>query len=605
MTLQVENTLASLAPGVNHFHLTAGEYHPRKGLAIYYLPIPGYSPAYPGSTLGEALSARSGLGCTMLEGVPAKVPDGAVVVGEYAALKSVRPDLVKDLPTLRQPGQYGIAISNHAVIAASSREGLASGMQTLAMLVLRHPEPTIPGLVIVDKPACQIRGLAVEISSGELGVNLLMQIASFAATFKANRLYLILEENFDPGMLVPGMDVFIQACQSQGISVGIRLPWLKKILAGEKSLLDAWTGIRAAARLFGASQAGLDDPCPEEVEAENAARVVKSMLKGEVGLAGVEVDARLILASGVDTDDLRALGVTGWTRMKDSLAAPDRGFENMPLQIDVEAPVPGFTSGNSLHFHRRLDAALSWLSDHDKRDILVSFRDLGVSHLWQNMLLPTATGLIASWGKPASAHEAAELFANLLYGDHGNAVLASWDAVAACFPADLPPEAERLVRRTAFGQWPESDEALETLAEIDWLGITKNIRAAADLLKDVAATLNRNTATLSGAKLSLHAISWLHCFIALTPELARRRRFDYDEDGRTESIAAELFNNFAVWHNYLVELQEESGLEIAEMPLIEDMGMRLRELCQVIFDDQLEEVAETEAEIADPAAGVE
>ena len=581
---RLDNTLASLAPGVAQSRDLPGRYNPRRGLAIYCLPIPGYSPSAPGVVLGEALAARSSLGCTLLEGVPTRIPEGAVVLAQYNALRAVRPDLLEEVPELRDQGQYAIKLSRHALVTSPSREGLAAGMQTLAMLVLRHNEDVIPGCIILDSPFCHLRALAVELKSGEIGINLLMQIASFAATFKANRLYLILGDDFDAAAEIPGVESFVQTCQSYGIGVGVRLPWLGRILSGGKTILEAWAGLRAAARLFGADHAALDDVCPIDIEEEEARRIVGSIVKGEVGLKDVSVDIRLLERSGYSPAELKSMGVTGWYRMWEGKATPLPEQSEFPLRIDVQAPVPGFSSRDLSSYHRRLDTALGWMRHRPRRELVISFRDIGISHVWQNLLYPAATGLVAAWGNSGDAASCARVFANLLYGEAAASVMATWNAVVAAFPPGLTPGEEMLVRRTAFGEWPEDEESLAILAGIDWLEVTRHIRIAADALKTAAAGLSRNATTLAGAKLSLHALSWLHCFVALAPELERRRRLRSDDDGRTEPIAAELYNNFKAWQTILHELFGESGLELVEAPQIESMGLRLKGICEGIFE---------------------
>ncbi len=580
----LDQTLANLAPGVSLSRDLSGRYNPRHGLAIYFLPIPSYSPSAPGMVLGEALAARSGLGCTLLDGVPEKVPEGAVVIGDYAAIKAARPDLLDNVPELTQAGQYAIKLQRSALIVSPSVDGLANGMQTLAMLVLRHNEDTLPGTLIADTPFCHFRGLAVELQGGEIGINLLMQMASFAATFKANCLQIILDDSFDPMREVPGIEAFVQTCQSYGIGTEIRVPWLSAILSGKKTLHQAWTGIRAAARLFGADSAALDDPCPAEASDERILRVMHAIANGEVGLKNMSVDATLAARSGLRPEDLRAAGVGCWLRVGGMGVPIVEEAEGLAIRLDVQSHVPGFSGGRAGDFRRRLDQAIDWLDGRPRRELMVSFRNIGISHMWQNLLYPAATGLIAAWGNPRGAERSAWIFANLLYGDSAEQVMDMWELVGDAFPQNLAPDKELLVRQTAFGSWPTDSGSAEALSAIDWLEMAKRIRAAAESLKNTAAGLSRNVSTLAGAKLSLHALSWLHCFAALVPELERRRRGRYNEDGRTEPIATELYNNFQAWHEHLESLYQESGLEIAEMPRIESMGLRLKGLCDGIFE---------------------
>ncbi len=581
---RLDSTLAHLAPGVSACRDLGGRYNPRRGLAIYYLPIPGYVPSSPGMVLGEALAARSGLGCTLLEGVPAVIPEGAALVAQYGALKAARPDLLEDVPELHEQGQYAIKLGRSALVVSPSLEGLSSGMQTLSMLVLRHTEEFLPGCVIVDTPFCQTRALAIEFDPREIAIGLLLQVASFAATFKANRLQLILNDSFDPGRDIPGVESFVQTCQSFGIEIGVRMPLLGPLLSGEKTLIEAWATVRAAARLFGASHAALDDPCPADAPQDAAERIVRSVAAGEVGLRHVSIDADLILKSGFPVEELRPAGVGGWRRLWDSGEPPPPEMEDIPLAIDIQGPVCGFSSRPAGAFFHRLDAAADWLKIQPRRELCVSFRRVGISHVWQNLLYPAATGLIAAWGSPRLAEEAGWRFSNLLYGDLGQPVMDMWDAIARAFPPGLSDDEERFVRRVAFGLWPETEEEKALLAGIDWLGVTRNIKIAADALKNIASGLQRNAATLIGARLALYAMSWLHCLVALTPELERRRRLKYDADGRTEPIAAELHSNFLNWEEHLRELCAESGLELVETARIEAMGARLKALCENIFD---------------------
>ncbi len=581
---RLDNTLANLAPGVSHCRDLGGRYNPRRGLAIYCLPIPGYSPQAPGVVLGESLAARSGLGCTLLEGIPTKIPEGAVVVGQHNALKAMRPDLLNEVPDLKEQGQYAIKLDHHALVTSPSREGLASGMQTLAMVILRHNEEILPGCVITDNPVCQVRGLAIELDSQEIGISLLMQIVSFAATFKTNRLHIILRPDFDPTRDFPGGDTFVQTCQSFGISIGVRLPLLGEVLSGRKTLIEAWSTVRAAARFFGASQAALDDVCPADATPEACRRVVESIVRGEVGLQNFSLDANCIVKARYPGSELKASGVTGWYRFWERGDPPPPEMDDIPLVLDVQSAPPGFTARTTGGFHNRLGAAMRRLRRMQRRELFISFREIGVSHMWQNLLYPAATGIVAGWGEPVEADEAALRFSNLLYGDSAKAVMDMWDALAQAFPSGLSSKDELLVRQTAFGRWPKDEREFAILSGIDWLAVTRNIKSAADALKTAASGLSRNTSTLAGARLSLYALSWLHCFVALTPELERRRKLHWDEDERTEPIATELYNNFQSWFSHLHELYGESGLEFTEMSDIEAMGLRLKGLCEGIFE---------------------
>lgn len=575
---RLDATLAHLAPGVGNCRDLGGRYNPRRGLAIYCLPIPGYTPSSPGMVLGEALAARSGLGCTMLEGIPEKIPEGAAVIAQYNALKAVRPDLLEDVPELHEQGQYAIKLGRSALITSSSREGLASGMQTLAMLVLRHGEDHLPGCVITDTPVCQARCLAVELDSREIGIVLLRQIVSFAATFKANRLHLILNEDFDPGREIEGIETFVEAYQSFGITLGVRMPVLGKILSKRKTLIEAWTDVRAAARAFGATQAVIDDPCPDSVKKQTALKIVESVVNGDVGVQNVSLDANLLVKADYPPAWLRGTALTGWYRIWDRSDAPSEALAAYPLTVDVQGPIPGFSARTMGGYYHRLDGATRWLRQQARRELTISFRHLGASHLWQNLMYPAATGLISAWGLPERADEAAWRFSNLLYGDLARQVMGMWDMLAKVFPAGNSEEGERFIRRTMFGRWPGSSEEWEALRGIDWTEVTQGVRSVAESLKDIVPGLSRNAVTLSGARLSLYALSWLHCFAALAPELERRREGDFEEDGRTRAIVTELYGNFQGWHAHLHELQEESGLEFSELSSIDVMGERLRTL---------------------------
>jgi hypothetical protein len=168
----------------------------------------------------------------------------------------------------------------------------------------------------------------------------------------------------------------------------------------------------------------------------------------------------------------------------------------------------------------------------------------------------------------------------LLYGDLGRPVMDLWEAVAGTFPPHMTAAEERLVRQVAFGAWPDSDAEWNALSGINWQTVTTHIRLAADALKSVASGLQRNVGTLAGARLSLYALSWLHCFVALVPELERRSQPGHEEDGRTRAIATELLANFRSWEAQVRGLYAESGLEFVEERQLETMGAGLEKLCE-------------------------
>ncbi len=577
----LDQTLASLAPGVSLARDIPGRYNPKHGLGIYFLPIRGYTPSAPGVVLGEALAARSGLGCTLLDGIPAKIPEGAVVIGLYSEFAKAYPHLLADIPPLTEPGQYAIRIDHHATIVSNTIEGLAQGMQTLAMLVLRHNEDTLPGSVIVDTPLCRYRGLAVEVQGGEITANLLMQMLSFAATFKANHFHLILTEPFPMDREIPGLETFIESCASYGIGLELRFPFLGRMLSGNLPVDDTFNAMYAVAKRFGATALALDDPVPPDAPQDAMQAVVNHLLNAEREVA-VSADIQVFLQTNVSGATMREKGLTGWTRLTDGGVLPTIP-DDMPVRVDVEANLPGFSHRPAEKYHACLDQALAWLEPRRERELMVSFRHVGVSHMWQNMLYPAATGLIAGWGSPRGADQCAWIFSNLLYGDSSAAIMNLWNAISNSFPAGLTALEEQEVRRTAFGHWPENNRTAAILGNINWLETANAIRAAAETLKNAASGLSRNASTLTGAKLSLHALSWLHCFVALASELeARRSANTTDEDGRTGSIAYELMSNYTAWYNHVESLAQESGLEVSELPVLEAMGQQLRALCESV-----------------------
>ncbi|MDR2391091.1 MAG: hypothetical protein LBE84_05370, partial [Planctomycetota bacterium] len=256
---RLDETLDDLAPRVSQCMDIPGEYNPRHCLAIYCFSAAGESFIEPGKVLGDAISMYNPLGCVMLEGLPAKIPGGAILVARYDELKRERPDLLEGMPEISEPGQYAIRLGRSALIVSLSHDGLSAGMHTLAMILLRYGKPLLPGSVIMDKPTCQCRGLALELTPKDIEAGTLIQIASFAATFRANRLHVILPADFEPTAEIPGINAFIALCRSFGIETGVRLPWLADILSGRRGLRQTWSRLRVIARMFGASQASLDD----------------------------------------------------------------------------------------------------------------------------------------------------------------------------------------------------------------------------------------------------------------------------------------------------------------------------------------------------------
>ncbi|MDR1535678.1 MAG: hypothetical protein LBU64_11400 [Planctomycetota bacterium] len=575
----LDDTLAGLAPRVSSCRNLSGRYNPRHCLAIYHLPIAGHSLSAPCTALGEAVVARNGLGCVLLEGVPARIPEGAVVIALYNAAKLARPDLLEGVPELTREGQYAIKLQDSALITSRSRDGLAAGIQTLAMLILRHSEDILPAGIVVDTPTCQFRGLAVELGEGGVNLGLLMQIASFAATFKANRLQLILPASFVPPRRMPGLDNFVQLCQSYGLALGVSAPWLGAMLSGKRSPKAIWADLRAAARFFGAEQAALDDPLPIGVDASRIKLAAASILNGEAGLKSLSLDANLLQASNCPPPALKSLGVGGWYRMDGIYAPPPPDFGELPLRLEVQGPINGFSGQGSAVFHHRLDSAMIWLRSRPRRDFMISFRDAGFAYLWQNLMYPAATGLISAWGNPLEADQSAWLYANLLYNHLASPAMDLWEAVAEAFPPGLSATDELLLRRIVFGHWPEDRRALWLLNGIDWLKTLRGVEAARGKLNKMVEALDRNAATLDGARLGLRALVWLASFATLIAKPPKPGPAGSPPDGgRDKPAIAESLENFNSWSGGLQELLAVYDRDLDSLPLLKDMRDRLESL---------------------------
>lgn len=578
----LDKTLDSIAPKVSVYTQIPGAYMPRHGLAMYFLPMPGapeYSPSAPAMVLGEALAAHSGLPCTLLEGIPDRIPNGALILGEADALRTARPDLMHSIPRLDTPGQYAIQLQDHALLTANSPEGLGNAMQTLAMMLLRHAEPVLPGVLIVDTPKCTYRGLAVELHSHEITAQLLLQIASFACTFKANHIQFILDADFDPSQPIDDMDAFYDVCRSYRLKVEVRLPWLGMMLAGAQPLHKTWARLRSIAELFGAGSAAMDDPCPANTDPVTARTILDAMADSDDELK-ISFDAALFEAAGAQPGLGMYAHIPAWQRIRStdtSAPASPQGH----VRLDVEAHLPGFSSRTAAAFRARLDSARAWLDTRTQREMFISFRGIGVSHLWQNLLCPAATGLIAAWGNPPDAAHCEWAYASLLYGSAARAVLDMWDKTTAAFPTGLSAENERLLRQTAFGAWPQDDAHRALLANIDWSEVISRVRDAAKSITTAVEKTTRNAATLSGAKLALQALAWLHCIAVLVPELERRKTMTVD-DGRTKAIATELESTCAAWQENIKDLYLQTGLEVPDLPQIDAMVVRVRQLCSEI-----------------------
>lgn len=567
-----EETLASLAPRVASWRPLKGAYNPRHGLAIYLLPPPGPSLIQPGTILGEALAGHSGLGCTLLEGIPKKIPGGAVVIGLYDELNTIRPDLLAEIEPPNAPGEYAIITGRNAVITARSREGLVSGMQTLAMILLRHQEPKIPGAAIVDHPGRKRRGIAVELQQNDIKPDLLIQIVSFIATFKANCVEWVLPRDFDPGAS-PNLDVANQACRSFGIEVSVALPWLNPILSGEKKLLDAWAGLRATAAVFNADRISFDDPCPDHADPDLAWRIIE-MMTGSGDLPALTVDSKLLKAAGISLGALNAPGLSGWVRVWEPSDLPGREFRGLPLIMDVPSHLTGLSSRSMDDYHRCLDAAAAWCGENGSGSIMASFRGVGFPHAWQNFLPGAATGLILGWGKPELAEEAVANFATLLYGETGATIVEIWRSLGMMFPRGLTLEQERRLGAVAFGSYPESDADQEMLVSIDWQNSVAHLNNVAKMLESANNNLTRNKATLAGPYFALQLLAWLCRLSFLLPAVERG-----GGDLEIVRMAEDLMKSFMDWRNYLIAFQSESGLESIDIDKIDAMGNRLGYLC--------------------------
>lgn len=564
-------TLSGLAPGVGEYRILEGEYNPRHGLAIYFLPSSGPSIAQPGTVLGEALASRSGLGCTLLEGIPPKVPSGAAVIGIYKDLLNARPDLLDNVPEIGKPGEYAVKLGRSCLVAGVDRDGLVAGIQTLAMTILRHPDQVMPSAVIIDSPKRLRRGLTIELRQEELSPALLFQIMSFAATFKANTIKWILPTTFDPGSVL-NMEVVNLAASSNGFDTSVGMPLLAPLLAGEWQPADAWSSLRSAAKTFGATKAFLDDPCPDDIPQAKAKEIVDSIIHGDTGLAKVAVDVNLLLKAGIDPTTMNSTNLSVWARVNSPEDIPAVKYNGKPVPLDIPSHMCGLSSRGVEAFYDSLDAAASALDGEGS--LVVSFRGLGFSHAWQNYLSGAATGLIVAWGKPATAREAAASYSELLYGDAAANIMKIWGELSHLFPDNLDNTETRRLGEIAFGEWPESMADKAILAKIDWQKVVNDINNIAGRLETVTANLTRNRTTLSGPYLSLQILAWLCRLAILPPELEA-----HGGDTQANSIASELMKSFMEWRQYLENLQIESGMDLINMDKIDTMGTRIRFIC--------------------------
>ncbi len=573
---KLEETLASLAPGIRSCRLLDGEYISRQGLAIYFLPSAGVSLTQPGTVLGEAMASRSGLGCTMLEGVPDKIPSGAVVIGLYDDLKKVRPDLLQQVSPPVLPGEYTIVIEKNALITAQAQSGLVSGIQTLAMLILRHQEDRIHAAVIHDRPAKSRRGLVVEMKQHEVQPALLFQIMSFASTFKANHLEFALPFDFDPGA-APKLDAATQACRSNGMEIVVSQPFLVPLLLGQKQPAEVWSALKSAALTFDAGCVAFSDPCPDGIDQATARRLVEAIAENAGGAGRVAVDLSLIRRAGLgpETLDSPYLAVRHTVGTNE---LPEPAYRDKKLALVVESHLCGLSSIDVDSFHQRLDRASDWLGDGKDNGLLISFGNVGFSHIWQNCLPGAAAGLILGWGVPAVAEEATANFAELLYGDGGEDVMEVWRALGNIFPRGLSAAQEHRLGEIAFGAWPEKESDIELLTGINWQSVVEQINYIAGQLERIPSGLTRNRSTLSGPYLTLQSLAWLCRLSYLLPEMSLRLSKGQD-DQQTAHLADELMKSFIEWRTYLVNLQNESGLSVIDMPRLDLMGNRLDYMC--------------------------
>ncbi|MDR3211227.1 MAG: hypothetical protein LBU79_04845 [Planctomycetota bacterium] len=566
----LDTTLAGMAPAVKNYRRLEGEYNARHGLAIYSLVEGNSFLAQAGTILGEALAGRSGVGCTMLEGIPPRPPSGSVVVGLYDDLLVQRPDLLADLERPAHPGGFGISFNRNALVTATSREGIAAGIQTAAMLIMRHQGERIPGVVINDWPDRAIRCLAVELNPSELNPNLLIQILSFATTFRANAIEWILPADFNP-WFQGNLAAIRSYCQATGLEVSVSFPHLGPLLRGELSLAKSQDLFQAAAVALGASRVSLDDPVPADFDPEKAIDLINNLqdvlLNGKSEIQRIGVDYRLLSATGVRPADLANAALEGWFRVED--AVPSEEYRGFPLRLDVPAHFLGLTSRSPTGYYTTLDATAAWCGHDGQGKMAISFRGVGFPHYWQNCLAAAATGLVLAWGN-TSAASAADSFAHLIYGEQAEEMQAIWDNLGELYPSGLSSEEERRAGEFAFGLWPENPDDIAFITKANWTTTITRITTLVSQLEVTASHLTRNKATLTGPYLTIHFLAWLYRLAFLFPALGK---------AETAILAAnELVKSLGDWRSFLTSLQTESGLASIDMEKLDHMGKRLEEL---------------------------
>ena len=523
----------------------APPYNPRHCLAIYHAaPAAPPSLELPTLLVGDVLGGRSGLGCTLLSPLPARPPEGAILIGVWDDIARDHPHLLAGLPG---PPEYGyhIHLGRHVLLVAKRRAGCVAGLQTLAQLLAQFEGDLLPAGRLEDAPVFPIRSILYNPGEQHPNLQALTRLLGVPFAFKGCRLHIRLDASGPVGAR-PGPGCVQEAeaaefgavCREYGIELIPHVAWLHRWGADRDArILD---DCRRLHDQFGVERIGLQGAWSSEGRNRFLRLLDKARGSGYI----LSADAALAIADDLPPGWIEALEY--WDGTESPLRLERLAEGGHPFGLIVPMASRGFAIASPSSAEARLSAACAAAVVSGAREFGYGLLNRNWGRLWEMELLPATAALILGWSGPSAAGDATGQAARLIYGLMGDQVLAWLERLSTLYrAAAFFTAAGEWLLGAAFGEWPTLADPAAALDDSASAGESGQLSEA---LRQLRRKLPRNPQTLELFDYGLDALSALRAQarrLSAARSLCARARSDDAEAGRAareevEALIGEL-----------------------------------------------------------------
>ncbi len=502
---ELETLAARLLPQVRSITAHEGRYRPHECLGVYLQPhTETLSYELPGLLVGQFGMAPYGQTVTLLDGIPKKVPPGAVLVGSWDYLSLLFPDILSPETKPSNDEGYYLWMQRYCIIAGASFSGCLYGAQTMIQLI-SQTQDDLPALSIADAPAMPVRSIACNLRDMVPDSDSILKTVGLLNSFKGNRLHLILNP-LAPVSPRPGFGTFeeddareLALCSREyGISI---IPWI--------DLMEQENGVRI----------------PVENAAALCSRVASSFTPTDIGVGGLasalrpNEEIRAVLKQ-IDQNLPREIGL--YLHKRISSVCPDFSsgrrimfWEDadlkttpgtaMPFCLSVGSGAQGFVGLAAEDVARRIDR-IYIRHQPPTREITFRLFDQTGGRLWEHDIISAMVSASMGWSVKDGALDALKRFTHLAFGNNAEGFLELQKMVSDAIPTTIREHMP--LQEMAFG-FPERDNCWQLLERIDWGNFSRQSILIRKQMADLRQHSTRNADLIEFADISIDATQFL------------------------------------------------------------------------------------------------